>query len=323
MTTTYLFKKDAVKENVSVEEWRALPESECSLLWVDVRGYDAKDIEELAAQFDLHRIAVESCIDAYRRPHLYEFDDHFYVNMTLLRKEARASQGIKPAELHLFAGKNFIITAVREKTNEAVDRALENFRDTPGMCAHDTGYAVYLVAEYLVESYVPVVEKLDDEADKLENIMLERPDKKSLKRLFTLKSRGFELRRLMGPQRDILSEMARRKFAFLEGDSRIYYQDLYNRMIRVFDMLDTIREILSGCLDIYLSTVSNRLNEVMKILTVLATILGVSTLITGFFGMNFTELPWLGSPNAFRNTLLFMGGCSVSMLILFKWKKWL
>jgi magnesium transporter len=94
-------------------------------------------------------------------------------------------------------------------------------------------------------------------------------------------------------------------------------------MIRIFDMLDTVREILSGCLDIYLSTTSNRLNEVMKVLTVLATILGVLTLITGFYGMNFVHIPWLDSVNAFRNILLFMVGCTVAMLVYFRWRKWL
>jgi magnesium transporter len=94
-------------------------------------------------------------------------------------------------------------------------------------------------------------------------------------------------------------------------------------MIRIFDMMDTVREILSGTMDIYLSTVSNRLNEVMKILTVAATILGMATFITGFFGMNFMHLPWLESPNATRNMLIFLAGTSAAMMALFKWKKWI
>jgi magnesium transporter len=323
MRTTHLFTKDGVRHDVTLDEWRAIPDTESPLLWVDIRGYGHEEIEELAKEFGLHTVAVENCLDPYRRPHLYEFPDYLYVNLTILQSGSHAGHAIKPSELHLFAGARFIITAVRGKTSDAVDKALQEYSDMPSMCTRGPGFAVYLLAESLVESYVPVVEKLDDEADKLETIMLERPDKSSLRKLFALKSRVFDLRKLLGPQRDVMTELARRDFSFLEGENRIYYQDIYSRMIRIFDMLDSIREILSGCLDIYLSTVSNRLNEVMKVLTVLATILGVMTLLTGFFGMNFVHLPWLNSQNAFRNILLFMGACSIGMLVVFRWKKWM
>lgn len=323
MISTHLFTKSGVKRDVTYQEWRATPEGECPMLWMDVREYSENELNTLAGEFGLHAVAVESCLDPYRRPHLYEFSDHFYVNMTLLHPSSRSDHGITAAELHLFAGAHFIITAVREKECETVDKAIAEYGDAPSLCSRGPGYAVYLLAESLVESYVPIVDKLDDDADRLETTMLERPDRSSLRKLFSLKSRVYELRKLIGPQRDVLSELARRDFPFLEGETHIYYQDIYNRMIRIFDMLDTVREILSGCLDIYLSTVSNRLNEVMKVLTVLATILGVMTLVTGFFGMNFEHLPWLHSTNAFRNILMFMGGCTLAMLVYFRWKKWL
>lgn len=321
MIKTYLFSRDGVREDVSIDEYRSLPQDECRLLWVDVRQCSRDDMEYLARQFGLHSVAVEGTLDPYRRPHLYEFPGHFYVNLTMLG--STRSDDIRPAELHLFAGSGFVITAVRRKTSEAVNRAISYYKETPAACSKGSIFATYLLAEYLVESYVPTVEKLDKEADRLEEAMLERPEKDAVKKLFQLKSKVFELRRLLGPQRDILSELARRDFPFLEGESRVYYQDVYNRIVRIFDMLDTIREILSSCLDIYLSTVSNRLNEVMKVLTVLATVLGVLTFIASFYGMNFTHLPWLDSPNAFRNVSLIMAACAVVMVILFKWKRWL
>lgn len=183
-------------------------------------------------------------------------------------------------------------------------------------------YAVYLLAEDLVETYYPVVDKLDDDADKLENVMLDRGDKAALKHNLALKRRGFELRKLLGPQRDILNDLSRRDFPFIEGENQVYFQDVYNRMIRLFDILDTVREILSGNLDIYLSTVSNRLNEVMKVLTVFSAILMMLSLITGFYGMNFTHIPWLHSPNAFRNILISMAAITVGLLLWFRRKGW-
>ncbi|MCL5735272.1 MAG: magnesium/cobalt transporter CorA [Actinobacteria bacterium] len=326
MTKTYLFTSKGVQKDVSLDDWRSLAPDECKLLWVDVRSATPEEVNDLARRFGLHAVAVESCLDGYRRPHLYEFSDHFYVNLTVLKpgpNRVQGEHGVKASELHLFAGGDFIITITADKESEAVDKALAVYLDSPAACSRGPMYAVYLLTEDLVETYYPLVEKLDDEADKLESKMLDKADKKSLSKLFALKRRGFELRKLLGPQRDVLTELARRDFPFIEGENRIYFQDIYNRMIRIFDMMDTIREILSGNLDIYLSTVSNRLNEVMKVLTVVATVLMTLSFITGFWGMNFVSLPWLQSPNSVRNMLISMGVITAGMLWWFRRKGWM
>lgn len=322
MLKTYLFTKNETRQDVPLDDWKSLVEEECGLLWVDARSITEKELNHLARLFGLHALAIESCLDGYRRPHLYEFPDHFYVNMTVL-KPSRNNHGFKPMEMHLFVGGRFIITIVKNTENDAVDKALEEYIDTPSLCSRGPMYGVYLLAEDLVETYYPIVENLDDEADKLESVMLERADKKSLKHNFDLKRRGFELRRLLGPQRDILNDLARRDFPFLEGENQVYFQDIYNRMIRVFDMLDTIREILSGNLDIYLSTVSNRLNEIMKVLTVAATILMILSFITGFYGMNFDYMPGLHYKYAFHVTIGLMVAITIGMMIWFKKKGWM
>lgn len=321
MIKTYLFSELETTQDVSLDNWQSLVEDKRSLLWVDVRSVTQDDMDLLSKAFGLHTLAVESVLDGYRRPHLFQFPDHFYVNMTMV-KSTRANHGIKPMELHLFVGGKFVITAVKDEHSDAVDNALEEYTNAPNLCARGPMYAVYLLAEDLVETYYPVVDKLDDDADKLENIMLERGDRVALKHNLALKRRGFELRKLLGPQRDILNDLSRRDFPFIEGENQVYFQDVYNRMIRLFDILDTVREILSGNLDIYLSTVSNRLNEVMKVLTVFATILMTLSLITGFYGMNFSHIPWLRSPNAFRNILIAMGAITGGLLLWFHRKGW-
>lgn len=323
MIKTYLITKDGVREDVPCEDWKSLTKDDCALLWVDVRSAATDEIRRLADIFGLHSLAIKSVQDGYQRPHLHEFPDHFYVNMTTVRTTNRGDHAVKPSELHLFAGEKWIITIVREQASDAVDKALAEFRQTPSLCARGPFYAVYLLAEDLVETYYPIVEKLDEEADKIEDIMLDGADKKSLKRLFDLKRQAFDLRRILGPQRDIFNELARRDFPFMDGENQVYFQDVYNRMIRLFDMLDTVREILSGGMDIYLSSVSNRLNEVMKVLTVFATILMTLSFITGFYGMNFTSLPWLQAPNAARNIAILMGVITVGLLWWFKRKGWL
>ncbi|MCL5105310.1 MAG: magnesium/cobalt transporter CorA [Armatimonadetes bacterium] len=323
MIKTYLFTPDGYQEDVPLDDWRSLVEEDGKLLWVDVRSAQSDEITDLATQFGLHSIVVDSLRDGYSRPHLYEFSDHFYVNMTTITTTGRGEHPLRPEELHVVAGQKFMITAVRGEKSEAVDRALAEYKGSPGLSAHGAIRAFYLLAEDLVETYFPVVEKLDDEADKLEITMLDRADKSSLHKLFQLKRQGFELRRLLGPQRDIFNELSRRDFPFITGEDQVYFQDVYNRMIRIFDMMDTVREILSGNLDIYLSTVSNRLNEVMKVLTVFATILMMLAFITGFFGMNFVHLPGLHSVKAFWGTVAAMAVVTGMMAWWFKRKGWM
>lgn len=323
MIKTYLFTQDGVRQDVPLDDWRSLVKDKCALLWVDVRDFHKDELIDLAGKFGLHQLAINSCLNGYRRPHLYEFEDHFYVNMTRLDPENHKNHHIKPTELHLFAGGKFVITASKEKSVSAVDDALKEYMDTPGLCAKGPMYAVYLLAEDLVESYYPIVENLDNRSDDIESEMLGNASRESLNTLLDLKRDGFELRRLLGPQRDIFSELSRRDFSFIEGENKVYFQDVYNRMIRIFDMLDTIREILSGSFDIYLSRISNRLNEVMKALTIVATILMTLSFVTGFYGMNFTHLPWLHAHNAFRNVTLLMVIMTLGMLWWFRRIKWL
>lgn len=322
MIETYLFSDNKVTEDVPLANWRKLADGDGKLLWVDVRGATREDVDLLERQFGLHSVAVRSVFNGYHRPHLYEFSDHFYVNFTVINPDNISGNGLSVSELHMFAGNNWLITMSRDK-NAAVDEALNEFIENPGLSTRGPIYAVYLLAEDLVETYFPLVENLDDQADRLESEMLDRADKESLREVFDLKHRAFEIRKVLGPQRDIMNELARRDFPFMEGENRVYFQDVYGRMIRIFDMLDTVREILSGNLDIYLSTVSNRLNEIMKVLTVFAAILGTLTLVTGFFGMNILLPAWAATPTALPLLLAVMVLTSAVLYIVAKRIKWL
>ena len=323
MIKTYLFSSQGVSEDVPFDDFRRLVAKDRALFWVDAREVTQKEIDSLARVFGLHSIALDSIIDGYRRPHLYEFSDHFYLNMTVIDGACDITCDIEPTELHIFAGEAWIVTISNEKGVAAIDNALSEYRASPNLAAHGPIYALYFVAEDLVETYFPVIDDLDDRADDLEAVMLENPSRKSLRTLFDLKHRAFELRKLLDPQRDIFNDLSRRDFPFTAGEERVYFQDIYSRMIRLFDMLDTIREILSGNLDIYLSTISNRLNSVMKTLTVLTAVIGVLAFVTGFFGMNIRDIPWLHSPHGLENVLLLMAGSSVVMLLVFKLARWL
>jgi len=307
-------------QGVGLADWRHKLGRQPGFLWVDIRNVESRELRAVAEQFGFHDVCVESCVDPYSRPTLHQFRDHICVNLTLIRQPS--DMEIVPEELHVFVGDRFLVTVTRGEQSDALDALAQTYREDLELAERGSLYALYLVAQLLVDSYMPLVERLDEEVDALEGRMLESADKVTMQRQFLLKRRLFDLRRYLGPQRDVFTELARRQFAFAHNSTEVYFNDLYSRMIYLFEVMDTIREVLSNTLDIYLSATSNRLNEVMKVLTVAATILMTLALITGFYGMNFKWLPWLDSPNAFRNMLGFMLGVTVLMFYLFRRKRW-
>jgi magnesium transporter len=321
MINIYHITKDGVKKTDSIVEAKQLAKDKGGLVWIDMHSFSQAEVQQVAKEFSLHRVSIKSMTDPYTRPHLTEFADHFHINFTLV--ELSKGMDVKPHEFHVFLGHDFIITATHNGGRKMVESVLDQYRETPTLAERGSYFALYLVVEALTDTYFPVAEKLDDEVDCLEDEMLASVDETSLQRLLFLKRQLFELRRFLGPQRDVYNELARRDFPYVQENYQLYFQDIYNRMIRVFDTMDTTRDVLTGAFDIYQSTVANRLNDIMKVLTVLATILGVLTLITGFFGMNFKHFPGLDATEAIPWLVAIMGAIVVGMLLLFRRMKWL
>lgn len=265
-----------------------LAQAENGILWVDMKSYTNDEIELVAKSFNLHHIESESLNEEYTRPHLYEYEDHFHANFTYLDLE---NNELKPKEFHVFLAGSYIITAGADGCSDLVDQAINHYLDMPELVERGSYYALYLVVDLLTDTYIHIADDMDDQVDNLEDEMSDHADRSTLQHLFKIKRKLFDLRRYMSPQRDVFNELARGTFKFISNLHEPYFQDVYNRMSRVFDIIDTSRDILSGTLDLYQSSVSNRLNDIMKILTVLAVILGTFSFITGYFGMNIADFP--------------------------------
>jgi magnesium transporter len=318
MQTLRLVTSDGLREIPDLDQWDR--DSGHGFLWIDVRLAKPSEVQDLADRFGFHDVCVEACLNPYSRPILHQFQSYLCINLTLIHEPG---EGITPDELHVFVGKDFIVTVILGDKGNAPDALLKEYSEDPGLAERGTLYAMYLVAEALVDSYMPLVEQLDESVDDLEHRMLQNPDKAAVQELFRLKRRLYDLRRMLGPQRDVFTELARRRLGFAQQTQEVFFNDLYSRMIYLFDIMDTTREALSNAMDIYLSATSNRLNEIMKVLTVASTILMTLSFITGFYGMNFVFLPWLHSPNAFRNVSATMAVVTGFMLYLFRRRGWL
>jgi magnesium transporter len=252
--------------------------------WLDLTAPSHEDLARLGEIFALHPLALEDTESFEQRPKLDDYGEHvFLVFYGAGRDEASGSQHLR--EVHLFISGHWVVTIHRDPLP-----ALEQQREQlDGRELHSEQFLLYRILDALTDSFFPILADMDEEIDDLEAAVLENPTDGQLQRLFGLKRQLVALRKVVTPQRDLFARSIDQiaDLPGLELDARDYFRDIYDHLIRISDLIDSYRDLLSGATDLYLSTVSNRQNEVMKQLTVIATIFLPLSFITGFFGQNF------------------------------------
>jgi magnesium transporter len=278
--------------------------------WLDVRAPTAEEVAGLAKRFHWHPLVVEDVTNFRQRPKLESYGDY-----TLLVFFGAREENGTPAltEVHVIVSGSYVVT-VRHAGCHQLEDVHKRFQERP---ADSEQFVVYRVLDALTDSFFPILETMDEEIDALEDCIVERAGPEELQRVSKLKRTLVEFRRVVTPQRDLAARALEdlRNIPGLDEDSHDYYRDLYDHLIRIADLLDSYRDLMTGLMDIYLSTVSNRLNFQMKDLTIIATIFLPLTFVTGFFGQNFGWLVGhIRSPEVFL--IYGVGGLLVPILLL-------
>jgi magnesium transporter len=279
--------------------------------WLDVVGNE--HIDELGEIFGLHPLVLEDMREPGQRPKLDDYRE--YVLLVFYGASTRG-ESLELIEVECVISGDYVITH-REAPCGELDAARKFFADRD---ARDEQFVVYRVLDGLTDSFFPVLASIDDEIDDLENDVIEQPTEEQLQRIFRLKRDLVAMRKVITPQRDIFARAADQiiELRGLEPATRDYFRDVYDHLIRISDLVDSYRDLLTGAMDVYLSTVSNRLNVVMKQLTIIATVFLPLTVVTGFFGQNFGWLvDHVKSFEAFA--ILGLGGLVVPCIVLFIW----
>jgi len=255
--------------------------------WLDLMDVDTSAVEQLGPLLDIHPMAIEDTLEFGQRPKLDEYGDRVLLVYYGVHhgNTGDPAEG-RPIEVHMHVSGSWIVT-VRPGACRDLHQLKERLRDND---AHAEEYIVYRILDALTDSFFPLLDEMDNEIDRLEDAMIQGVKQEQLHRLFALKRELVTLRRIVTPQRDLLASGGDLiiRIPGLSGDkTHDYFRDVYDHLIRISDLIDSYRDLLSGALDVYLSTQSNRMNQVMKQLTVIATIFLPLTFITGFFGQNF------------------------------------
>jgi len=303
----------------TIDGLRSQPEH---VVWLDIATPDANDVALLRDEFDVHPLALEDLEKRRQRPKIDTYAEQQMIVTYEVLPSAEADRSFDLAELHLFAGPGYLVS-VRWQASPAIDGVAARFRDRPDAVARTPGVLLYSILDAAVDGYFPLLDRLSDRIEELEDrILAGGRSAHTLRSILGLKRDLLELRRSLAPQRDVANALLRRDLPLVDDASAPYFQDLYDHLVRVLDQLDLQRDLLASALDANLSVTSNNLNAVMKRLTAFTVILMVPTLLAGIYGMNFHFMPELSWPLGYPFALAVMAAAMIGAAVFFKRNDW-
>lgn len=292
-------------------------------IWLNVYGlHDPEVMSEIGRRFKLHPLVQEDILNTHQRPKSDAYPDYLFIVTRSFSFDVD-SRSLSSDQVSIVLGHDFVLT-FQERASGNFEAVRERLRANNGaMRARGTDYLAYAILDTLVDRYFVMVDDLADMAEQLEEDALTRPTPALLAEINRVKHESLLLRRAVWPQREILNTLARADNEFFTPDTRLYLRDIYDHTVHVIESLESVRDLLADLLDIYLSSVSNRLNTEVRILTVLTTLFMPATLIAGIFGMNFRSMPLLEDPRGFSIAIGLMLGAATIMAASFWRRNWL
>jgi magnesium transporter len=310
-----------VTVDLSATDWSTALHDQRGVLWVDFNAAPQREVEpHLRDTFDFHVLAIDDALCQAHVPKIDDWGSYIYAVVHAVIFDSK-SLAITTHELDIFLGLNYLVT-YHHQSVDAVERVWRHVCHDHRQLGHGPDYLLYLLLDRLTAAYMPTIDDLDATLDALETTVFTRPTPFTLGTIFAVKRAALHLRRIIGPQREVLNKLARDDYAVIDPKDRMFFRDVYDHMVRLVDLNETLRDLTSGALDIYLSVTSNRMNEVMKTLTIISALFMPISFVVGLFGMNFSGLPF-DSPWLLAGALGAIGMTPLVMLYWFKRRGWL
>jgi magnesium transporter len=292
--------------------------------WINIEGvHDVDIIQKIGEHFDLHPLLLEDIANTEQRPKMEDYGNYIFIVLKMLSHDEKANE-IKAEQVSIIFGSNFLISFQEGIKGDVFNPVRERIRDGKGRIRKmKSDYLAYSLVDAIVDSYFLILEKLGEKIEDIEEELVTNPASETLRAIHHLKREMIFLRKSVWPLRELISCLERGESSLIQESTGIYLRDVYDHTIQIIDTIETFRDMLSGMLDIYLSSVSNRMNQVMKVLTIIATIFIPLTFIVGIYGMNFEYMPELKWRWGYFAVLFVMVIIGIGMVIHFGRKKWL
>lgn len=297
--------------------------SDTSVTWINVNGvHDVGLIETLGEHFGLHPMTLEDLVNTTQRPKVEEFPYYLFIVMKMMEFNS-TSHAIDVENVSLILGKNVVLSFL-EDDGDVFDSLRERLRKDKGRIRHmKADYLAYSLMDTVVDHYFLAIEQIGDRIEAIDDKILDDPRQSDIQDIHYLKRDVLSLRKAAWPCREVINAIEKGESGVLMASNKVYWRDLYDHSIQVIDMVETYRDILGGMHDTYLSSLSNRMNEVMKTLTIISSIFIPLTFIAGVYGMNFVNMPELRWPLGYHGVLIVMLTIGVCLVIFFRRKRWL
>ena len=258
------------------------------LLWVDFSEEPAEVCEPILRSFNFHPLSIDDALQEKHVPKIDDWGEYLYIVLNYMQLKGNDCREwlTNVDELDIFLGPNYLITH-HDDPLAALDETWSACQRDPRTVKEGADHLLYKIIDNVVSGYMPIVEQVDQAIDEIEDQVFTRPTPRTLERLFGLKRVLLSMRRILLPQREVLNKLARDDYLLIDPKDRIFFRDIYDHIVRLHDLNESLRDLVGGALDTYLSVINNRMNEVMKTLTVITTLFMPLSFLAGFFGMNF------------------------------------
>lgn len=312
-----------LEKAITAGELAAINLDSSKKLWLNVHGiHDVDLIKQIGLKFDLHPLLLEDILNTEQRPKVDEYTNYVFLETRNFYFE-RESLSVSSEQISLVLGNHFLLT-FQERSTGAFAPVRERLRaEHSPMRGLGVDYLAYSLLDSIVDKYFNVLEEMGDESEALEDALLSMPNIAQLHSIHQLKRASIELRRVVWPLREVVNHLTRNESGFFSPGTIPYLRDIYDHTVNFIESLESIRDSLGGLMDIYMTSVSNRVNLEVRALTVVAMLFMPATLIAGIFGMNFHTMPWIADKNGFWWAMALMSVIALLMLMIFWRRQWL
>lgn len=319
--TLYRNGKGSFTTDIPVSHWKVALHDPEGVLWVDLGQEPLTQVEPaLRDIFHFHPLAIDDALRETHVPRIDNWGDYVYVVVHGVAFDSTAIQ-LQVHEVDVFLGRNYVVTHHAQHA-DFIDRVWKSVVTDSRRLERGADFLLYDLLDVLAADYMPVVDALDNAVDSLEEDIFGRAAPRQLNTLFSIKRVALQLRRIINPQREVLNRLARDEYTMIDAKDRVYYRDVYDHLVRLVDINEGLRDLISGALDTYLSVTSNRINEIMKVLTIISALFMPIAFLSGFFGMNFTHIPF-DNPLVLAGAITVMIATPVGMIVWFRRQGWL
>jgi magnesium transporter len=314
-------KKEGLRRHTNADLLAGFLKDDEETVWADFEAPTDSENQILSTVFNFHPLAIEDCIAESHLPKLDDYGDYLFLVVHGARRGDTPGT-FSTVDVNFFVGKRFLVTYHHEH-HRSIDQTKDRCERNIFPLSRGVDFLLYGAMDALVDQFFPILDDFDEAIDELEEEAFNNPSRSTLDRIFSLKRGVTALRRITGPQREIFNRLSRDPFAVISRRSAPYFRDVYDHLFRISDSAETYKDLSAGLMEAYLMVVSNRLNEVIKVLTLLATIMLPLTVITGIYGMNFDHMPELHWGFGYYAVLGVMGLVVFGLLYYFRRQKWI